>query len=165
VRTGAELAWDDVPLLDDADLDLIAQGPPDRRWLLYEAPLYGAGGLDDFLDAAHELRARGFALLIGHPERSPELMAAPAAIDELLRAGDRLQVNGSSLIGYHGPRTRARGRELVRSGRVSVIASDAHQLARGPVLDAAVAELVEDGLERDAAERLASSAPRELLEA
>src|SRR5215213_10198765 len=72
VRRGAELAHDDVPALGDRELDAIAQGPPGRRWVLIEAPLFGdAAG---FLDATHELRERGFGTLIGHPERCAELM-------------------------------------------------------------------------------------------
>ena len=68
VRTGAELAHDDVPLLGDGELAAIAQGPPGARWVLIEAPLFG-GDLDGFLAATAELRARGFGTLIGHPER------------------------------------------------------------------------------------------------
>jgi protein-tyrosine phosphatase len=165
VRGGLELAWDDVAGLDDAALETVAQGPPDHRWLLLEAPLPATGELDGFQDSAQELRDRGFGLLIGHPERSPALTVAPASIDRLLAAGDRLQVNASSLTGYHGAGPRAVALELVRSGRASVIASDAHlPLDRGPALSAAVAVLGEHGKTPAAAERLVAAAPRALLE-
>jgi tyrosine-protein phosphatase YwqE len=89
----------------------------------------------------------------------------PAAVDRLLAAGDRLQVNASSLIGYHGGGPRDRGLALVRSGRVTVIASDAHQpVDRGPALGRAVAAVREQGIARDDAERLVSTGPRALLE-
>ena len=68
VRPGAELAHDDLPHLDDRELEAIAQGPPGRRWVLLEAPLFG-GDLAAFLSATAEVRARGFGTLIGHPER------------------------------------------------------------------------------------------------
>jgi protein-tyrosine phosphatase len=165
VRSGAELMWSDVHGLDHEALESVAQGPPDRRWLLLEAPLPGAGPLAPFEATARELRERGFGLLIGHPERSPDLMAVPAAVDRLLAAGDRLQVNGSSLIGYHGGGPRDRGLALVRSGRVTVIASDAHQpVDRGPVLGRAVGALRKHGVARDDAERLVSAGPRALLD-
>jgi len=111
VRTGAELAHDDVPALGDRALDAIAQGPRDNRWLLIEAPLFGdAAG---FLDATAELRARGFGTLIGHPERCAELMLDDGAVDRELDAGAVLQVNASSLTGRHGADAQAWGVELI----------------------------------------------------
>lgn len=165
VRPGAELAWPDAVRADDPALPEVAQGPPGRRWLLLEAPLPGTGELDELTDAADELRARGFGLLIGHPERSPAVRNAPGAVDRLLAAGDRLQVNGSSLTGYHGSRPRAAGLELVRSGRAAVIASDAHAPhERGPALTTAAAALTREGVAPAEAQRLVASAPRALLE-
>jgi protein-tyrosine phosphatase len=162
VRAGAELGWEHVAFYDDAMLDAVAQGPPGARWLLLEAPLPGTGELDDFEPSAQELRDRGYGLLVGHPERSPA-MRAPGAVDRLLAAGDRIQLNASSLVGYHGTGPRATGLELARSGRVHVLASDAHQpVLRGPVLGAAIEVLCEHGVAD--AERLASTAPRGLLD-
>jgi protein-tyrosine phosphatase len=165
VRRGAELAWDDLDRLDGASLDRLAQGPAGRRWLLLEAPLPGAGELEDFEAAARELRDRGFGLLIGHPERSPAVSRAPGAVDRLLAAGDRLQVNGSSLTGSHGAEPRAAGLALARAGHITVIASDAHRpITRGPVLGQAVSVLRQNGADADAAQRLTAANPRALLE-
>jgi protein-tyrosine phosphatase len=165
VRAGVELAWDDVAGLDNDLLGALAQGPPARRWLLLEAPLPGTGGLAEFEAAARELRDRGFGLLIGHPERSPALTTAPGSIGRLLAAGDRLQLNASSLTGYHGAGARAFGLDLARSGCASVVASDAHRaLTRGPALGAAVAVLRRNGLSPAAAERMVAAAPRALAD-
>jgi protein-tyrosine phosphatase len=165
VRPGAELAWDDVAGLDDRALDSVAQGPPARRWLLLEAPLPGAGPLAAFEAGAAELRERGFGLLIGHPERSPELMTAPRTLDRLLAQGDRLQVNGFSLTGYHGAGPRAGALDLVRAHRVTAIASDAHQpIDRAPTLSRAVAVLHRHGVAPDDAERLVAAGPSALLQ-
>jgi protein-tyrosine phosphatase len=163
VRTGAELAFDDLDDLAEGDLELIAQGPPDARWLLFEVPLFH-GSVDAFLAAADELRSRGYGLLIGHPERCPELEPDGPEIAALLSAGDALQVNGSSLVGRHGPVAYRRGIELVRSGAAYVIASDAHRPARGPVLGAALAELADAGVGVEHAERLVAANPRQLLD-
>jgi protein-tyrosine phosphatase len=165
VRTGAELSWDDVPGLGGAELETIAQGPPARRWLLLEAPLPGTGTLVDLQESAQELRDRGFGLLIGHPERSPALVGAPGAVEGLLDAGDRLQVNGSSLTGYHGAGARAAALELVGAGFAAVVASDAHlPTARAPSLSPAVALLRSRGTPAEQAEALVAAAPRALLE-
>lgn len=160
VRTGAELAHDDVGLLGDRELDAIAQGPPGARWVLLEAPLFGRD-LDGFLAATAEVRARGFGTLIGHPERCAVLMETDGAVAAERRAGARLQVNGSSLTGRHGGEARAWGIELLRSGSADVIASDAHRPPRPPVLSAALDALAAAGLPR--AEAFASAAPRALL--
>jgi protein-tyrosine phosphatase len=165
VRTGAELAWGDVPGLGGAELQTVAQGPPGRRWLLLEAPLPGTGTLDGLKASARELRDRGFGVLIGHPERSPALVEAPGAVGRLLDAGDRVQVNASSLTGYHGSRARAAALALVDAGHVAVIASDAHRpVDRGPSLSDAIAALRRHGTPAARAEALAADAPRALLD-
>ena len=165
VRPGAELAWGDVPALGGAELETVAQGPPGRRWLLLEAPLPGTGTPEGLADSARELRDRGFGVLIGHPERSPALVREPGAVEDLLAAGDRLQVNASSLTGYHGAGARAAALDLVAGGRAAVIASDAHQPgARSPRLSAAVEVLRREGMPAAEAEALVGAAPRALLE-
>jgi protein-tyrosine phosphatase len=165
VRPGAELAWGDVPALGAAELETVAQGPPGRRWLLLEAPLPGTGTPEALADSARELRDRGFGVLIGHPERSPALLRESGAVEDLLAAGDRLQVNASSLTGYHGAAARAAALDLVAGGRAAVIASDAHQPgARAPRLGAAVVVLRREGMPAAEAEALVGAAPRALLE-
>jgi protein-tyrosine phosphatase len=163
IRGGAELSWDHVARFDARELEAVAQGPPGRRWILLEAPLPGVGELADFEPAAQELRDRGYGLLVGHPERSRAVREAPDAVDRLLAAGDRIQVNASSLVGYHGAGACEAGLELLRSGRAEVIASDAHQpVARGPVLGPAIEVLREHGVADP--ERFVSAEPRALLE-
>jgi protein-tyrosine phosphatase len=163
LRTGGELAHDDLPLLGDRELEALAQGPPGRRWLLVEAPLFG-GDVDGFLAGTAEVRARGFGTLIAHPERCLPLMEAEEALEGELAAGALLQMNGSSLTGRHGKTVRRVALGLVRSGRVHVIASDAHRPTRGPVLGAAVAALAAEGLAGAAVEALVADNPRALLE-
>ncbi len=160
---GVEVAQDDVTRMTAAELEIAAQGPAGRRWILLEAPLtLDASGL---LDAADELGARGYGLVIAHPERCPTLMEPGGGLDDLVGAGALLQLNGSSLTGRHGGRARDWAVDLAAAGRASVIASDAHRPTRGPVLSSAVAELTgAAGLCADAAERLVAGAPHALLQ-
>jgi protein-tyrosine phosphatase len=162
VRTGAELAHEDLPELGDRQLDAIAQGPPGHRWVLIEAPLFGdAAG---FLDATAELRGRGFGTLIGHPERCAELMLADGAVDGERSAGAMLQVNASSLTGRHGADAQRWGIELLRSGQAEVIASDAHRVSRPPQLSAALDVLAGAGMARGELESFVAAGPRALLQ-
>lgn len=75
VRQGGELAHTMVGQLDQPELDLIAQGPAGCRWVLLEAPFGGFG--EEFHFAPSELRARGFGVLIAHPERAAGVGADP----------------------------------------------------------------------------------------
>src|SRR5690606_29935279 len=67
VRPGGEVAARGVAQLTDAELETIAHGPPDARWVLLEAPLDGAVGA--LHRGADELRERGFGVVLAHPER------------------------------------------------------------------------------------------------
>jgi protein-tyrosine phosphatase len=162
VLAGLELAQDDVARLSDAALRVGAHGPPGRRWLLLEAPI--SGDWRQFPDAVDEVMSRGYGVLIGHPERCRGLMTSDGALDNLLATGAKLQLNASSLTGLHGEQARDWAMELALSGRVHVLASDAHGPARGPVLTEAVAALTAAGMTPPAAERLVSATPRALLE-
>ena len=162
VLPGAELDPTMVERLAQRDLELIAHGPPGRRWLLLEAPLTG---LEPAFNAvADELRARGFAVLVAHPERSLRPTTEDwRVLTHELAAGSALQVNAWSLAGLYGAcaRTSALRFLLACSGRV-VIASDAHGGDRKPSLELARETLAGLGILDPA--RFFTTLPRSLLE-
>jgi protein-tyrosine phosphatase len=160
VRRGAELGHDMVGRLSQAELDSVAHGPPGGRWLLVETPFVGLG--DGFTAATDELRDRGFAVVIAHPERARE--PAGATLRHEIERGSLLQVNAWSLVGRHGPEPYERAHEMLRSGRVGLIASDAHGGRRQPALTLAVAACGQAGLGSHDAQRLVGSTPHRLLE-
>lgn len=131
---------DMVGRLSQQELDSIAQGPPDARWLLVEAPF-----TEDWAElhvATDELRDRGFAALIAHPERSAD---------------------AQSLTGAHGPEAHEAAFRLVRVGLASVVSSDAHGATRPPLLGEARARLRHAGLDAAVCAGLTVRAPRRLL--
>ncbi|MBX5468746.1 MAG: hypothetical protein IRZ21_02480 [Thermoleophilaceae bacterium] len=164
VRTGAELGHDMVGRLDQRELDTIAVGPEHRRWLLLEAPFEGIA--EPLHAAADELRARGFGVVLAHPERSAGLLAggSPGLRRELAR-GSLLQVNGGSLLGAHGPAARVASLRLVRSGLAAAVASDAHSLARGrrPLLTRACETMLAEGVDPGRARHLTTRGPERLV--
>ncbi|HEX8103674.1 MAG TPA: CpsB/CapC family capsule biosynthesis tyrosine phosphatase [Solirubrobacteraceae bacterium] len=166
LRCGGELAFDDLPELSDASLELIAHGPPGDRWVLLEAPLRHTGArAEDFTAAAGELRSRGFGVLIAHPERSPALMAGGLGVVRAeLEAGSVLLLNATSLLGRHGKDAQELALSLATSSLAAAVASDAHRPTRGPVLGRALAALLEGGVEAAAAHDMVDTAPRALLE-
>lgn len=156
---GGELAPDDVASLDQAQLDRLAHGPPDGRWVLLEAPLFsGARPLES---AAEELRGRGFGVLIGHPERSP--VTPDSVIRGQVARGAVLQLNASSLTGSHGGEARRKGFALARSGLPFVLASDAHSSARPPQLTAAAAALISTGIDESTVRAAVDLLPEAIL--
>jgi protein-tyrosine phosphatase len=160
VRRGAELGHDMVGRLSQAELDSVAHGPPGGRWLLVETPFLALG--DEFTAATDELRDRGFAVVIAHPERARG--SAGAVLRYEAERGSMLQVNAWSLVGRHGPEAYEKAHEMLRAGRVGLIASDAHGGVRQPALTIGVAACGQAGLGAHDAQRLAGAVPHRLLE-
>jgi protein-tyrosine phosphatase len=160
VLAGGELAHDMVGRLSGAELEIIAQGPRGRRWLLLEAPF---DGLDArFTQASDELRDRGFAVVMAHPERTMQTPATVGALEHELAAGTVLQLTAWSFAGLFGEQARLLGMRLLRSAPLAVIASDAHDTVRTPSLRLAIDALRASG-ERDP-RRFVETIPRALLE-
>jgi protein-tyrosine phosphatase len=143
VRAGGELSHLMVGQLSQKELELIAHGPPARRWLLLEAPFEDLD--NDFAGAADELRRRGFALVIAHPERAR--LASAATIQRELALGSVLQLTAASLTGEYGMDARSAALKWMRISSSLVIASDAHgrRAGRMPGLSAATTELLQLG--------------------
>jgi protein-tyrosine phosphatase len=125
VECGGELKPRSVFALGDGELEIIAHGPPGRRWLLYEVPFRGVDDL--FLEGARELVERGFGLLCAHPERSQGLLAGGlTALQPVLDAGAVVAANVAPLAGDEGPERHAAALHVLRRGLAGVIATDAH---------------------------------------
>jgi protein-tyrosine phosphatase len=161
VLCGGELDQEMVSRLSQSELDTIAHGPPGRRWLLLEAPLAGIDRA--YAAAADELRERGFAVVVAHPERALRWSDAGwETLEHELSAGSVVQINAWSVAGLYGELVRATALWLLRTAPRSVIASDAHGGSRMPALglalDALTAARVPDP------DQLMASVPRALLE-
>jgi protein-tyrosine phosphatase len=109
--------------------------------VLMEVPFVGSA--DSLLALAERAERQGLRPLIAHPERSDAALERPRLAFELAERGWALQVNATSLVGYHGPSVEALGWKLVVSGAAALVASDGHRPARPPHLDAAYGLVVE----------------------
>jgi protein-tyrosine phosphatase len=162
LRCGGELGHGMVFRLSQRELDLLAQGPPGGRWVLVETPFEGIG--EEFHAATAELRARGFGVLVAHPERSADAALDDAAgLRRELGAGSLAQVNAQSLTGGHGDDARRAAWALLADGLVAVVASDAHGPSRPPAMRLAHRALVAGGIAPATAAAIAASEPRSLL--
>lgn len=159
---GGELGHEMVPRLSQGELESIAQGPLNARWVLLEAPFEPID--EGFHAAAAELRDRGFGVLVAHPERSADAaLYESAGLGRELREGALAQVNAQSITGAHGPAARDAAFALIAEGLVAVVSSDAHGPSRPPLLREARTKLVASGVEAAVAAALTATAPHRLL--
>jgi protein-tyrosine phosphatase len=103
--------------------------------VLMEVPF--AGPADGLFALAEHVQRAGLKPVIAHPERTEAVQAEPGIAAELAERGWLVQVNATSLTGYHGPLSELLAWDLLESGHVAVVASDGHRAARPPHLDAA----------------------------
>jgi protein-tyrosine phosphatase len=162
VECGGELKPRSVFGLTHEEFEMIAHGPPGRRWLLYEVPFRGVDEL--FLEGARELVDRGYGLLCAHPERSQGLLSGGlTALQPLLDAGAVVAANVAPLAGDEGPERHAAALHVLRRGLAGVVATDAHPPLRPFTLaDGEYAVHAATG-RTEQAEWLTTTAPARLL--
>jgi protein-tyrosine phosphatase len=129
--------------------------------LLIETP-YGALP-PIFEDTLFRITARGFRVLLAHPERCPDFRSDPGRLGALVARGALLQVTAAALVG-RVPRSGMRrfAADLVRERVAHVIASDAHRAGSGRALvpeGVAAASVLDPGY----AEWMATEAPAAIL--
>jgi protein-tyrosine phosphatase len=81
------------------------------------------------------LSDRGLKPIIAHPERNHSVILSPEILLRLLNKNVYVQITGDSLTGEFGPDIQYCTYFLMESGKVDIIASDAHSKKfRAPVL-------------------------------
>jgi protein-tyrosine phosphatase len=161
VDCGGELKPHSVPGLSDDELAILAHGPPEHRWVLLEVPFRGLG--EELLAAADELRGRGFAVLLAHPERARGFRDSVPVLRELVDGGAAVQMNVGPLTGEERPDREEAARRLLRTGLASALATDAHPPGRPYTLVQGRELAIEAGATAEEAARLVEAGPRALL--
>jgi protein-tyrosine phosphatase len=72
------------------------------------------------------LQGRGLRMVLGHPERNPEVQDRPDLLAPVVEAGALVQVTAASVDGRLGPSSRLTAERLLERGLVHLVASDAH---------------------------------------
>lgn len=158
VHSGAEVAIDQLDVLDDDEIRALALGGGST--ILLETPYAGwPMGLERHTVRLAEL---GVRVLLAHPERSAGLRTAGGV--ELLRTaverGVYVQLTAGSLTGRFGRDIQKTARGLLDAGLVHILAGDAHDAHRRPPLMREAAEAIGDA---ELASWLTVDAPRALL--
>ncbi|MAM69592.1 MAG: capsular biosynthesis protein [Gammaproteobacteria bacterium] len=110
------------------------------------------------------LLQRNIRPMIAHPERNKDIMRKPDKIQPFIELDCLFQLTAGSVAGDFGEAAQNTARLILETGKVSVLASDAHNaLYRPPRLDHgrdAAAEIVGS----DAAHELVFDRPRQLIQ-
>ncbi len=129
LRLGFELT--PAPRLLDDDLERYRLG--DLPAVLMELPFHGSLGLAEGL--AERIQGSGLVPVIAHPERSEAVVADPSLAAGLSERGWLLQMNATSVLGYHGAAVELTAWRLLGEGLVDLFGSDGHRTARPATLD------------------------------
>ena len=78
------------------------------------------------------LRKQGLTGILSHPERNKGIIAKPAVMADVVKAGGLLQITAGSLLGSFGSSARRLAESCVRQRLVHFVASDAHDTTRRP---------------------------------
>lgn len=97
-------------------------------YLLCEFPTFDVP--EHLLDIVRELTLYGYKPVIAHPERNEVFLRQPEMVENLIRMGCYLQVNGSSIVGRNGSRSQKFIIDLLKKGLIHFISSDAHSSNR-----------------------------------
>lgn len=97
------------------------------RYVLVEFP--HVGWPRDLSRILGELLSSGLRPVLAHPERNPEIQAAPARLAPLVEQGVVIQITAGSALGTFGRSAQETSAELVSSGLAHLLASDAHGAA------------------------------------
>jgi protein-tyrosine phosphatase len=119
-------------LLDDDPWRFVLEG---TEHVLVEIPFVGSADL--FVEVGEWIERAGLTPIVAHPERTEAVLTGPGLADELAERGWPLQVNATSLLGYHSPEMEREGWRLIDGGLASFVASDGHRATRPMLLDGA----------------------------
>lgn len=127
ILTGAELSLAAAASSPVADLRRFGLGG--SASLLIEFPYDGwpAGLARDLA----RLQARGFRLVLAHPERNSEVQAAPGRLSALVEDGLLVQLTASSVAGSAGRAAQSTALRLLELRLAHMLASDMHGSFRG----------------------------------
>jgi protein-tyrosine phosphatase len=158
VDIGAEIALSRLPEMADDEIALLRLGV--GPYSLIECPHQGGTPT-----AIHEMLNRfagsGHAILLAHPERCPVFQSNRRLLPTLLQSGMLSCITAGALTGEFGSTAAGYAWELIESGQVHAIASDAHDaLGRPPDLGSA---LVRAGLSDAQIEYFAVVAPEAIV--
>ena len=141
--TAGEVAIEWAMAASDEDLRLVSYGQRGQD-VLIETPYGPLPAI--FEELLSRVTARGYRILLAHPERNHTLQNDPERLGRMVEQGVLVQITASALASSERrSRSRRLARDLLRDGHAHVIASDSHGAIQRAALSqgvAAASELV-----------------------
>ena len=141
--TAGEVAIEWAMAASDEDLRLVSYGQRGQD-VLIETPYGPLPAI--FEELLFRVTARGYRILLAHPERNHTLQNDPERLGRMVEQGVLVQITASALASSERrSRSRRLARDLLRDGHAHVIASDSHGAIQRAALSqgvAAASELV-----------------------
>ncbi|MFL5338837.1 MAG: tyrosine-protein phosphatase [Gemmataceae bacterium] len=130
VRPGLEDEWRAGTLMSVADRgELLLLEMPHQLFV-------------DLRQTVAGLRRLGVRTILAHPERTPELLHEPGAVERLIGLGCLVQVSATSVTEPPSAQDERALRDWVRRGVVHLLGSDGHSANRRPPRLAAAVETI-----------------------
>ena len=146
VLPGGELDIRRAAQLEDGELRRFGLGG-NPRLLLLEMPY--AGWPLDLPQLLFDFQARGFTVVLAHPERNHDVEDDPERLRPLVDSGIVVQVTAAAVDGRLGRRAARAAQALIERGLAHLLASDAHTASiRAIGMRDAVGTLRDDALGR-----------------
>ncbi|MFA7057128.1 MAG: CpsB/CapC family capsule biosynthesis tyrosine phosphatase [Candidatus Cloacimonadales bacterium] len=118
---GAEV-YCDPTVLKQALKEKLTLG--DSNYMLFETSLNDIA--DNTKEFIYTLQMNRFRPILAHPERYSFVHSYPGIVKEFMRRDVLIQVNASSLLGYHGRKVKEVAWRLLYKGYAHFVASDDH---------------------------------------
>jgi protein-tyrosine phosphatase len=134
----------------------------ETEYLLVELPDFNIPPRLD--EVFYAMRVDGLTPILTHPERNSTLQRTPERLQEWLRAGLLVQVTAGSLSGNFGGKATKMAWDLLESGSVHVLATDAHNLSRRPPKMSQARGLIAKKFGEEVAELLCMDNPLAIVE-
>lgn len=129
-----------VDFLDQLQKGELLTLDPIEKYVFVELPFrQQPPNLEQFF---FQILLAGYVPIIPHPERTVYFQERPVLLYQLVKQGVLTQVNAGSLTGLFGKKVQRYTREIVESGLLHLIATDAHDdRRRSPKLSEAYDEI------------------------
>jgi protein-tyrosine phosphatase len=113
----------------------------------------------------YDLESCGMTVVFAHPERCAQLMQKPQLLEEMADRGAFLQVNWSSLAGFHGRHVQRLACHMARQGLVHCVGTDCHDpVSRHPGLAIDGIRFLSGLVDRDDFERIVHDNPQRVVD-